>query len=164
MQLSLPDTHTPLPFLHHLLSYIISYPTYLPPLPCIKELHVCFCLLDRNSAFYLCLYKILLTAEENCVLWLLLLPCRSVLLQLITDLFLHWVFYAFIFNSTLNFALKALRCIISSYQFYYFQITPRAFGLTPIQAWHPWILLETFSSAWPSELPGSHTLTSFFDL
>lgn len=153
MQLSLPHTHTS--FLH-LLSYIISYPTHFPPLLCFKELH--FFLLDRNSAFYLWLHKILLTAEENCVLWLLLLPCIFALLQLITDLFLHWVFYAFIINSTLNFALKALRCIVSSYRFYYFQITPRVFGLTPIQVWHPWILLEmAFSPAWPSELPISHT-------
>lgn len=157
MQLSLPHTHPS--------SLPTSSPTpHTSHLSHASKSCMFVCLLDRNAAFCLCLYKILLTEEENCVQWLLLLPYRSVLLQLIMDLLLHWMFYAFIINSTLNFALKALRCIISSYQFYYFQTTPRAFGLTPIQAWHPWILLEAFSSAWPSELPGSHTLTSFFDL
>lgn len=159
MQLSLPHTHL-FPF--------ISYPTSSPTPHASHLSHAAksctFFLLDRNSAFYLWLHKTLLT-EENCVLWLLLLPCIFALLQLITDLFLHWVFYAFIINSTLNFALKALRYIVSSYQFYYFQITPRVFGLTPIQAWHPWILLEmAFSSAWPSELPDPTLTSSFFDL
>lgn len=68
-------------------------------------------------------------------------PAYLLLLQLITDLFLHWVFYAFIINSTLNFALRHLYDIKLSILLFS-NHSQKVFDFEFIQAWHPWILLE----------------------